>query len=137
MNFDDTPQEADFRATARKWIEANAPKKYETELSKSSRPHPAGEGRDRRCRQGLAEEEGRRRLGLPALAVGIWRPRRNPDREGDLAAGRGRLRQADAAVPDRRGHVRPDRDGLGQRGAQAPLSAQARLRRAHLVPVVL
>ena len=36
MNFDDTPQEAEFRATARKWIDANAPKKYEAELSKSS-----------------------------------------------------------------------------------------------------
>ena len=36
MNSDDTPQEAEFRATARKWVEANAPKKYEAELSKSS-----------------------------------------------------------------------------------------------------
>jgi alkylation response protein AidB-like acyl-CoA dehydrogenase len=36
MNFDDTPQEAEFRATARKWIDANAPKQYEAELSKSS-----------------------------------------------------------------------------------------------------
>ncbi len=36
MNFDDTPQEAEFRATARKWIGANAPKQYEAELSKSS-----------------------------------------------------------------------------------------------------
>ena len=36
MNFDDTPQEAEFRETARKWIEANAPKQYEAELSKSS-----------------------------------------------------------------------------------------------------
>src|SRR5215218_222763 len=36
MNFDDTPQEAEFRTTARKWIKANAPKKYEAELSKSS-----------------------------------------------------------------------------------------------------
>ncbi|MCB1542826.1 MAG: acyl-CoA dehydrogenase family protein, partial [Rhodoblastus sp.] len=25
MNFDDTPQEAEFRAIARKWIEANRP----------------------------------------------------------------------------------------------------------------
>ena len=25
MNFDDTPQEAEFRATARKWMDANAP----------------------------------------------------------------------------------------------------------------
>ena len=36
MNFDDTPQEAEFRITARKWVEANAPKELEAELSKSS-----------------------------------------------------------------------------------------------------
>src|SRR6202165_5382515 len=36
MNFDDTPQEAEFRATGRQWVDANAPKKYEAELSKSS-----------------------------------------------------------------------------------------------------
>src|SRR3954462_8872951 len=102
-----------------------------------ARPYPAGEGRNRRCRQGLAEEEGRRWLGLPALAEGVWRPRRHPDREGDLAAGRGRLRQADAAVPDRRGHVRPDGDGVRQRGAQAPLSAKTRFRRTYLVPAFL
>jgi alkylation response protein AidB-like acyl-CoA dehydrogenase len=32
MNFDDTPEEAAFRATARAWIEANAPKELEAEL---------------------------------------------------------------------------------------------------------
>lgn len=36
MNFDDTPQEAAFRADARKWVDANAPKQYEAELSKAS-----------------------------------------------------------------------------------------------------
>ena len=36
MNFDDTPQEAAFRAEARKWVHANAPKQYEAELSKAS-----------------------------------------------------------------------------------------------------
>src|SRR5258706_5322723 len=36
MNFDDTPQEAEFRAEARKWVDANAPKQFEAELSKSS-----------------------------------------------------------------------------------------------------
>ena len=102
-----------------------------------ARPHPPRQARHGRGRKGLAEEKGRRRLGLPALAEGIWRPRRDPDREGDLAAGGGRLRQADAAVPDRRGHVRPDRDGLGQRGRQAALFAEACLRRGDLVPVVL
>lgn len=36
MNFDDTPQEAAFRAEARKFVEANAPKELEAELSKAS-----------------------------------------------------------------------------------------------------
>ena len=36
MNFDDTPQEAEFRSTARKWIAGNAPKELEAELSTSS-----------------------------------------------------------------------------------------------------
>src|ERR1700693_3061390 len=36
MNFDDTPQEAAFRAEARRWIDANAPKEFEAELIKSS-----------------------------------------------------------------------------------------------------
>src|SRR5437879_13295414 len=36
MNFDDRPQEAAFRAEARKWIDSNAPKEFEAELSKSS-----------------------------------------------------------------------------------------------------
>src|ERR1700752_4298008 len=36
MNFDDTPQEAEFRSLARKWIAANAPKEFEAELSTSS-----------------------------------------------------------------------------------------------------
>ena len=33
MNFDDTPQEAAFRAEARKWIDASAPKEFEAELA--------------------------------------------------------------------------------------------------------
>jgi alkylation response protein AidB-like acyl-CoA dehydrogenase len=36
MNFDDTPQQAAFRAEARAWIDANAPKQLEAELSKPS-----------------------------------------------------------------------------------------------------
>ncbi len=36
MNFDDTPQEAAFRAEARQWIDANAPKQYEEDLRKAS-----------------------------------------------------------------------------------------------------
>jgi alkylation response protein AidB-like acyl-CoA dehydrogenase len=36
MNFDDTPEQAVFRAEAHRWIDANAPKQYEAELSRSS-----------------------------------------------------------------------------------------------------
>jgi acyl-CoA dehydrogenase len=36
MNFDDTPQEAAFRAEAKAWIAANAPKQYEDELKKAA-----------------------------------------------------------------------------------------------------
>ncbi len=36
MNFDDTPQEAAFRAEAKAWIDANAPREFEAELSKAS-----------------------------------------------------------------------------------------------------
>jgi alkylation response protein AidB-like acyl-CoA dehydrogenase len=35
MNFDDTPQEAVFRAKVRAWLDANAPKHLEPELSKA------------------------------------------------------------------------------------------------------
>ena len=36
MNFDDTPQEAAFRAEVRAWIDANAPKHLEAELAQST-----------------------------------------------------------------------------------------------------
>ncbi len=36
MNFDDTPQEAAFRAEAKAWIAANAPAQYKDELAKAS-----------------------------------------------------------------------------------------------------
>src|ERR1700749_492678 len=46
MNFDDTPQEAAFRAEAKAWIAANAPKQYEEELKKSSLGRTALSGAD-------------------------------------------------------------------------------------------
>ena len=36
MNFDDTPQEAQFRAEVRAWIDANAPRHLEAELSQAT-----------------------------------------------------------------------------------------------------
>ena len=35
MNFDDTPQEAAFRAEVRAWIDANAPKELLGDLEKA------------------------------------------------------------------------------------------------------
>ena len=36
MNFDDTPEEAAFRAEARAWLDANAPKELEAELKQAT-----------------------------------------------------------------------------------------------------
>ena len=36
MNFDDTPQEAEFRASVRSWIDENAPKHLLPYLEKAS-----------------------------------------------------------------------------------------------------
>jgi alkylation response protein AidB-like acyl-CoA dehydrogenase len=36
MNFDDSPQEAAFRAEVKAWIDANAPREFEAELSRAS-----------------------------------------------------------------------------------------------------
>ncbi len=102
-----------------------------------ARPHRAQGRQHPRGRKGLAEEEGRRRLGLPALAEGIWRPRIIADRARDLAAGRGPVRQALRHVHHRPRHVRADHDGVRRRGAEAQVPAAAGLGRKGLVPVVL
>ena len=129
MNFDDTPQEAAFRAEAKAWIGANAPKQYEAELRKASLGRVQLKGAQHsRVAKDVAEEEGRRRLGLPALAEGIWRPRFVADRTRDLAAGRGPVRQALRRLHHRPRHVRADHDGVRRRRAEAPISAAARRR---------
>ncbi|MEW5684142.1 MAG: acyl-CoA dehydrogenase family protein [Pseudomonadota bacterium] len=46
MDFDDTPQEAAFRAEARAWIAANAPKHLEAELKRASFGSSAVESED-------------------------------------------------------------------------------------------
>jgi hypothetical protein len=71
MNFDDTPQEAAFRAEARAWIQANAPKELEAELSQPTVGRIKLKKGDILEESKVAEEEGGRRLGLPALAEGI------------------------------------------------------------------
>src|SRR5256885_13513935 len=68
-----------------------------------ARSYQAAERRNRRRRQGLAEEEGRGRLGLSALAEGIWRGPRHPPRGGGLGTGRRGLPQAAGARAGRGG----------------------------------
>src|SRR5205814_2584890 len=92
-------------------------------------PHPAQRREHSSGRKSLAEKEGRRRLGVPALAKGIWRARRDPDRTRDLAAGGRAVWQAQRNVHHRSWHVRPDNDGVCQRRAEAVIFAAARTRR--------
>src|SRR3977135_1496869 len=115
MNFDDTPQEAAFRAEARKWVDANAPKQFEAELSKSSL------GRIRLEKEEIVDvgKAWQKKKAGAGWACLHWPKEyggagRAPDRACDMETGRRCLRQADAAVPDRRGHVRADGDGLWQ-----------------------
>src|ERR1700689_5540023 len=129
MNFDDTPQEAAFRAEAKAWIDANAPRQYEAELSKASLGRIRLEKADI-VEVGIAWQKKKAEAGWACLQ---W-PREYGG--GGARPNGGGVRQADAAVPDRRGHVRADRDGLWQRRTQTPLSAEARRRRTNLVPVV-
>src|SRR5258706_6547552 len=92
-----------------------------------ARPDQAGEGRNRRCRQGLAEEESRRRLGLPALAEGIWRARGPPDSAGDMVAWKRRLQSAYAARPQRRWQMQPIPSAQRVSAAQMQLTSRASL----------
>ena len=55
MNFDDTPQEAAFRAEARAWIAANAPKEYEDELKRASLGRTISAGSSRKQKGENAE----------------------------------------------------------------------------------
>ena len=113
MDFNDTPEEAAYRAKARAWLEANAPKHA------------------RRCRRrpttwpgakAWQAQEGRRRLRLHHLAQGMGRRRRHADPAGDLRPGRGAsIAVAGELFHDRPRHVRADGDGLRRRRDQAPL----------------
>ena len=138
MNFDDTPQEAAFRAEARKWIDANAPKEFEAELSKSSL------GRIKLKKHDIVEVA---KAWQKKKAEGGWVCLHWPKEYGGRGATpverviwqqeEGVYFKLTQPVPDRRGHVRADGDGLWQRSRQAALSAEDRLRRGNLVPAVL
>ena len=137
MNFDDTPQEAAFRAEAKAWIAANAPKQYEEELRKSSLGRTQLKGANilevakawqkKKADAGWAclhwpKEYGGR--GASPIERVIWQQEE------------GAVRQAQRNVHHRPWHVRADHDGVCRRGSEAPISAAARVGRGDLVPVV-
>src|ERR1700742_399429 len=145
MNFDDTPEEAAFRAEVRAWIDANAPKELLSDVESSGFGSLTLAGVDPMAaaqagvgpeggRQGLTEEEVRRWLGLPALAEGIRRPRRHAHRARDLGPGGRTLRRTGRHLHHRSRHVRPHHDGVRVRGAEAALFAAVGRGRGDLVP---
>ena len=109
MDFNDTPEEAAFRKEVRAWLDANATRKSDDRQSFRARnddPGAAEEG------QGVAGQEGRRRLCAHHLAEGVRRPRRLADPAGDLPAGGSELPGAARLLRYRARHVHPDHDGL-------------------------
>ena len=110
------PEEAAYRAQAREWLEANAPE------ARAARDREGRRHDDGRV-QGLAGQEGRRRLRPDHLAQGMGRAGRHADPAGDLQPGGGQVSGAAEPVPDRPGHVRADGDDL--RATRRPRSASS------------
>ena len=75
MDFDDTPEEAAFRADVRAWLDKNAKRREPG----AGMVYRAGneDPEFRTAGQGLAGQEGRRRLRPHHLAEGMGRPRRH------------------------------------------------------------
>ena len=138
MNFDDTPQEAEFRKQARQWIDANAPKELEAELSRSSL------GRIRLQNHDMVEVG---KAWQKKKADGGWACLHWPKEYG----GRGAtpiervIWQQEEGVYGKltqpfqigEGMCGPTVMAYGNEATQTPLFAEARLRRTDLVPVVL
>ena len=105
MDFNDTPDEAKFRAEARGWLDAQrgAPRARRAPRNPDGRrgtQGPAG------ARPRLAAHQGRRGLGLHHLARRVRRPRRHGDPERDLGPGgvfehRGGTTGSSSSVGDR------------------------------------
>ena len=116
MNFDDTPQEAAFRAEAKAWISANAPKQYEEDLRKSSLGRTQIKGANllevAKAWQKRKADAGWACLHWPKEYGGRGSI---ADRARDLAAGRRPVRQAQFRLHHRPRHVRADHDGVRRR----------------------
>ena len=117
MDFDDTPEEAAFRASARAWLDAEKPDDLLRDLAAAeARDDPAertaGVVRASKAWQRRKFEGGWACLSWPAACR---RARGDADRARHLGSGGKRLCRALLDLPDRPGHVRADPDGVCQR----------------------
>ena len=136
MDFDDTPEEAAFRAEARAFLDANAePKRgaFETWQSRT----PAARAGRARARQGLPAQEGGGRLRRAHLAEGVGRPGRAADLAGDLRPGGGALPGAARLLRHRPRHVHADDHRLRAPRSRSALRAGGAPRRGGVVPALL
>ena len=136
MDFEDSTEEAKFRAEARNWLDANAKLKTARDTS-----DPLGDDdkTSMTSRQGLAGEESRKagyaRITWPKGIGGLGG---TPNAERDLRPGRSKIRcRRHRRLRHRAGHVHPHADGLWQQGRHWPLCEACFARRRDLVPVVL
>ena len=135
MDFNDSPEEAAWRAECRAWLEANAPSVAGPATDESTM-FEAGRSRLPRARPALAGAEVRRRVRAHHVGARVRRPQRHDDAADDLRPGRGAVRRADRGVRDRSRDDRADAARVRHRRAAAALPHEAAARRGDLEPAV-
>ena len=138
MDFEDSREEAAFRAEVRTWLDANAKPQRQARGGRSARRALDDGAAMQMARASLAEDQGRGRLCPHHLAQGHGRHRRHADAEHHLRPGRVQIRRASGgAVRHRSGHVHPDPDDLWRRRGEEALRQAGGAGRRDLVPAVL
>ena len=131
MDFDDSPEEAEYRAHVRGLLEQHAGELLHVAPGESIDPAdpPGGVPGDRAgARRG--------RAGRHPVAARARRPGRHAGAAGDRRAGVRPRPHPHADQPHRHRHVRPDRHRPRQRRPEAALPRPAAARRRRLVPAV-
>ena len=138
VDFDDTPEEAAFRAEARAWLAAQ--RRRQGPARRLLGRQLLGRHRARGVREALPVVAGpalRRRLGRHHLAEAVRRPGRQADPGGDLRRGAGASGACrPACSPSRIGMVAPDAHDPRHARAAAALPRPDAARRRAVVPAV-
>ncbi len=127
MDFNDTSEEAEFRAEARAFLNAHAQLKGESEPRDETEAAYLARAQ---AWQKLKYENGWACLNWPKEYGGRDA---TPMQADHLEPGRGALRRAGGSVCDRARHVRPDDDRVRRRAAEARAVAAYGVGRTHLV----